>query len=758
VRAGDGEELCALKEQAEGDNQPIRLSGSDSQVQGDAPSARIVARFRQILNNAAETAIITMDLAGAVTGWSQGARQILGWSEDEMMGISLARIFPADDGGEHPLRRELADALSKGIGMSEGWRLRKNGERFWAIGETKPLFDGEVAPLGFVKVLRDRSEERQIETALREQTRALEILNRVGSALARENSLDVLVQTITDAGVELSGAEFGAFFYNAINPAGESYMLYSLSGVPREAFSKFPMPRNTAVFAPTFNGEDIVRSDDITQDPRYGKNAPGSGMPEGHLPVRSYLAVPVVSRSGKVLGGLFFGHSTPGVFTERSEQSLSGLAAEAAIAIDNARLLEANQREIEERRRAEASLQALNADLEKEVRERTEALRQAQKMEAVGQLTGGIAHDFNNLLQIIVGNLETLSRNLPEEMGRLRRAAAQAMTGAQRAAALTQRLLAFARRQPLDPKPVDVNVLVRGMSELMRRALGETVEVETVLGGGLWRTEADPNELESALLNLAVNARDAMPSGGKLTIETSNGHLDEEYASRHAEVAPGQYILVSVSDTGAGMDEETMSHVFEPFFTTKGEGKGTGLGLSQVYGFVKQSRGHVKLYSELGHGTTVKIYLPRLIGDVVEANAKEDHVMPEAATGEIILVVEDDADVRAYSVGALRELGYTVVEASDGPSALAVLDERPVDLVFTDVVLPGGMSGADVAQQARNRRPNIKVLFTSGYSRNAIVHQGRLDRGVQLITKPFTFEGLANKVRDILDRIDTNKD
>lgn len=740
-----------MKEDAEGDKQPIRLSGGYSEIQGDPSSARTVARFRQILNNAAETAIITTDLTGVVTGWSEGAHQILGWSEEDMMGTSLARIFPQGE-GEEPLRRELADALGKGIGMSEGWRVRKNGERFWAIGETKPLFDGQAKPLGFVKVLRDRSEERRTEMALREQTRALEILNRAGTALAQESSLDVLVQTVTDAGVELSGAEFGAFFYNVVNPGEESYMLYSLSGVPREAFSRFPMPRNTAVFAPTFSGEGIVRSDDITKDPRYGKNAPRSGMPEGHLPVRSYLAVPVVSRSGEVHGGLFFGHSTPGVFNERSERSLSGLAAEAAIAIDNARLLAANQREIEERRRAEALLQALNANLEKEVRERTDALRQAQKMEAVGQLTGGIAHDFNNLLQIIVGNLETLSRHLPEEMGRLRRAAAQAMTGAQRAAALTQRLLAFARRQPLDPKPVDVNVLVRGMSELLRRALGETVEVEAVLSGGLWRTEADPNELESALLNLAVNARDAMPAGGKLTIETSNGHLSEDYASRHAEVTPGQYVLISVSDTGAGMDKETMSHVFEPFFTTKGEGKGTGLGLSQVYGFVKQSRGHVELYSEPGQGTTVKVYLPRLIGDVAEANAAQEQIVPEAATGEVILVVEDDADVRAYSVAALRELGYAVVEASDGPSALALLDERPANLLFTDVVLPGGMSGADVARGARDRHPNIKILFTSGYSRNAIVHHGRLDPGVQLLTKPFTFESLANKVRDVLDQ------
>ncbi len=630
--------------------------------------------------------------------------------------------------------------------------MRKNGDCIWAIGETKPLMDGGDGPIGVVKILRDRTEERKLSEALREQDRALEILNSVGGTLARETDLEALVQAVTDAGVALSGAEFGAFFYNVTNQAGESYKLYSISGVPRESFSKFPMPRNTEVFAPTFAGKAIVRSDDITRDPRYGKNAPHKGMPEGHLPVRSYLAVPVVSRSGEVIGGLFFGHSSPGIFKQQSEQGLVGLAGEAAVAIDNVRLFEAAQKEIEERRRVEGVLRELNANLEKEVKERTEALRQSQKMDAIGQLTGGIAHDFNNLLQVIVGNLDLISRMLPHEMSALRRAAQMAMGGANRAAALTQRLLAFARRQPLDPKQIDVNVLVGGMSELLRRVLGELIEIETVLAGGLWRTEADVNELENALLNLAVNARDAMPSGGRLTIETSNSHLDEAYAARSAEVTPGQYVLISVTDTGTGMDEKTLSHVFEPFFTTKVEGKGTGLGLSQVYGFVKQSRGHVKMYSEVGQGTTVKIYLPRFVGTSDAENIGVLDLVPEATTNETILVVEDDADVRIYSVSALRELGYRVLETPDGPSALDMLSKHQIDLMFTDVVLPKGMSGAELANQAKQVQPNMKVLFTTGYARNAIVHQGRLDRGVQLITKPFSFEALAAKVRDVLDK------
>jgi CheY-like chemotaxis protein len=293
---------------------------------------------------------------------------------------------------------------------------------------------------------------------------------------------------------------------------------------------------------------------------------------------------------------------------------------------------------------------------------------------------------------------------------------------------------------------------VGGMSELLRRVLGELVEIETVLAGGLWRTEADVNELENALLNLAVNARDAMPSGGRLTIETSNSHLDEAYAARSAEVTPGQYVLISVTDTGTGMDERTLSHVFEPFFTTKVEGKGTGLGLSQVYGFVKQSRGHVKIYSEVGQGTTVKIYLPRFVGTSAADNIGVPDLVPEATANETILVVEDDADVRIYSVSALRELGYRVLEAPDGPSALDMLSKHQIDLMFTDVVLPKGMSGAELANQAKQVQPNMKVLFTTGYARNAIVHQGRLDRGVQLITKPFSFEALAAKVRDVLDK------
>jgi len=276
-----------------------------------------------------------------------------------------------------------------------------------------------------------------------------------------------------------------------------------------------------------------------------------------------------------------------------------------------------------------------------------------------------------------------------------------------------------------------------------------------VLGAGLWRVEADPNELEAAILNLAVNARDAMPNGGRLTLETGNAHIDEAYVAAHTEVVAGQYVVISVTDTGVGMDRHTVAQAFEPFFTTKPIGKGTGLGLSQVYGFVKRSGGHVKIYSEVGQGTTVKLYLPRLAGETSNDSAPDETLNPEAMQEETILVVEDDDDVRAYSVDSLRELGYRVLEAHDGPAALRILDRQPrVDLLFTDVVLPGGMTGAQVAAQARAMRPSLKVLFPTGYARNSIIHHGRLDKGVQLIVKPFSFNELAAKVRDVLDQIE----
>jgi PAS domain S-box-containing protein len=746
------------------------------------------------------------------------------------------------------------------------------------ITERKTL---EVRLLALTETLEARVAE------LRDEARTLEILNRTGIALAAELDLEFLVQTVIDAGVEITEAQFGAFFYNRLDDPDKSHRLYALSGVPREAFAGFPTPRNTAIFDPTFRGEGPVRSNDILADPRYGQNSPHHGIPNGHLPVRSYLAVPVVSRSGEALGGLFFGHAQPGVFSERDERLATGIAAQAAVAIDNARLYQNSQQEVTARKRTEQELQALNDTLEQRVSDRAqqleasygqlreserrfrllvesvtdyaiymldptghvvkwnpgaerlkgytdaeiigrhlscfyteedrrgglpaqviatttltgkyqgegwrvrkdgtrfwasivmhairdplgqllgfakvtrdmtekraaeERLRQAQKMEAIGQLTGGVAHDFNNLLTVIGGNLETLQRRLADREDQpLQRLANSAARAASRAAVLTHQLLAFSRRQALEPKSVSPNSLITGMSDMLRRALPESISIETVLAGGVWPIFVDANQLENSLLNLAVNARDAMPDGGKLTIEAANVYLDDAYAVA-ADVSPGQYVGIFVSDTGFGMAEDVVSKAFDPFFTTKEVGQGTGLGLSQVYGFVKQSGGHVRIYSEVGAGTTLKIYLPRLRSP---NDATEDQ--PPAATiprgkGEAILVVEDQPDVRLYSVEMLRELGYRVLDAPDGPTALRLIDaHRDIALLFTDVGLPGGMNGRQLADEALRRRPALKVLFTSGYARNAIVHHGRLDPGVQLITKPFAFSALAIKIRAVLD-------
>ncbi|MFN3613769.1 MAG: ATP-binding protein, partial [Rubrimonas sp.] len=376
-------------------------------------------------------------------------------------------------------------------------------------------------------------------------------------------------------------------------------------------------------------------------------------------------------------------------------------------------------------------------------------LRRAQRLEAIGQLTGGVAHDFNNLLTIILGNAEMLVEAL-EGDDRLRGLAELTQSAAERGAQLTGRLLAFARRQPLDPSPTDVNALLADMDGLLRRTLGGEVQIETVRGGGLWRALVDATQLESAVLNLCINARDAMPAGGRLTIETGNVFLDQAYADTAEEVTPGQYVMVAISDTGTGMPPEVAARAFEPFFTTKPVGRGSGLGLSMVFGFAKQSRGHVKIYSEQGQGTTVRLYLPRAHQGEDIGAARETAEDVEGG-GETILLAEDDAMVRNHGADLLRQLGYRVIAVADAAAALDALGgPETVDLLFTDVVMPGGMNGRELANRARALRPDLPVLFTSGYTENAIVHHGRLDPGVILLAKPYRRRELAAKVRQAL--------
>ena len=404
---------------------------------------------------------------------------------------------------------------------------------------------------------------------------------------------------------------------------------------------------------------------------------------------------------------------------------------------------------------ARDQLMTTNAALLEQIGRREQAegqLRQSQKMQALGQLTGGIAHDFNNMLGVIMGSHDLIARRIKKGDFAIQRFLDAATNATERAAILTQRLLAFARQQPLAPQPVDANKMITGMSDLLGSTLGEQIRIETVTGAGLWTVHADAQQLESAIINIAINARDAMPDGGKLTIETANAYLDEAYCRQNPEVEPGQFAMIAITDTGFGMSPEVASRVFDPFFTTKPAGKGTGLGLSQVYGFVKQSRGHIKVYSEAGAGTTVKIYLPRLVGDA--AGLLPRTVSEPMRTGdrsEIILVVEDDSLMRRLTTEALHELGYTVFDSESATGALEILDRvADVKLLFTDVVMPD-INGKKLADEALRRRPNLKVLFTTGYTANAVVHGGVLDPGVHMIGKPFTLDQLAAKVRAVLD-------
>ena len=425
--------------------------------------------------------------------------------------------------------------------------------------------------------------------------------------------------------------------------------------------------------------------------------------------------------------------------------------------------------DVTHQKRAEDQLQSLNHTLEQRVEQRTHelrtallqleketveretaqmALRQAQKMEALGNLTGGVAHDFNNLLQVVSGNLQLLSKDV-DGNARAQQRLENALSGVARGAKLASQLLAFGRRQPLEPKVINCRKLIQNMDDMLRRALGEEVELETIVSGGLWNTLIDPGQLENAILNLAINARDAMDGRGRLTIETANAVLDDDYARAQEDVRPGQYVLVAVTDTGSGIADDIIDHVLEPFFSTKSEGKGSGLGLSMVYGFLKQSGGHLKIYTEVGHGTTIKLYMPRTMQ--VEDGVANLSAMPVEGGTETILVVEDDEAVRETSVALLTDLGYRVLKAHDAQSAFAIVNSgMPIDLLFTDVVMPGPMRSTELARRAKAMLPGLAVLYTSGYTENSIVHGGRLDAGVELLSKPYTREALARKIRHVL--------
>jgi len=574
------------------------------------------------------------------------------------------------------------------------FRILSDQELRWVEMRNIVAYDDEERPSRMVGVVVDVTERKHAAVRLHARTETLE--DAVRERTARLAASESLIRTFFDHSTEchavLAEAEGGSFRYKEVNPA--TLRLY---GMTRDQ-----------VIGHTL--EEVFEDGQVAEELAH------------HLGICLRTGAPC--RYERMQG----------------HRIIEAVATSIPHEIGTSARVVVSARDVTERRRLE------------------ETLRQSQKMEAIGQLTGGVAHDFNNLLTVVLGGLDTIGRQVPNlppspAVSRIVRSKEMALEGVQRAVSLTSRLLAFSRQQPLAPKTLDANKLVSGICELLRRTLGESVSLETVLAAGIWRTEADPNQLEIAILNLAVNARDAMPGGGKLTIETGNCHLDKAYVSGLSEpVADGQYVMIAVADTGSGMDRETLERAFDPFYTTKEIGKGTGLGLSQVYGFVRQTAGHVKIYSEPGQGTTVKIYLPRCVaeGDGPD-NQSASREAVRAIGSETILVVEDDAALRAYSVEILRELGYAVIEADRASSALDVLDQKKVDLLFTDVVMPGGMNGRQLSDEAVRRSPGLKVLFTTGYTRNAIVHHGRLDAGVNMIGKPFTFEGLGSKIRALLD-------
>jgi PAS domain S-box-containing protein len=668
-------------------------------------------------------ALILRSPVPIVTLWGEGGIMIYNDGYSEFAGGRHPKLFGSKVREGWPEVADFNDNIMKvGLaGETLAYRdfsltLYRHGgkpEQVWLNLDHSPLLGEDGRPAGVMAIVVEITDKVRIERELE----------------AERKSLRLMFEQAPGFIAVLSGPEHR---FTMVNEA------YRTLVAARDVVG-----RTVAEALPEVVEQGFVRLLDqvyASGEPHIGRGAPVHLQhgPDGVLTelYLDFIYQPIVAGDGVTSGIFIQGHDV----TEQHETEKAILA------------------EVADRRRAEEALQALNNTLEQRVHDEVHArskveeqLRQVHKMEAVGQLTGGIAHDFNNMLAVIMGGLNLVQRKLARGETDVDRFIEGAIDGAQRAATLTQRLLAFSRQQALSPEPLVINKLVAGMSELLIRTLGEQVKVETVLAAGLWQVRADPAQLENAILNLAVNARDAMPGGGRLTIETMNAFVDDAYAQEYA-IEAGQYVLIAVADTGAGMAPEVIAKAFDPFFTTKGAGKGTGLGLSQVYGFVRQSGGHVKIYSELGVGTSVKIYLPRLYGEAAATEqAKRLATVHRGLRSEIILVVEDEERVRALSVEALRELGYGVVEASGPSQALRMLDEgQQVTLLFTDVVMPD-MSGRQLADRARGKRPNLKVLYTTGYTRNAIVHNGMLDPGTNLLTKPFSIEELAGKIRKILD-------
>ena len=633
--------------------------------------------YELLVQGVVDYAIYMLDPEGRVVSWNSGAERIKGYTSEEIIGDHFSRFYTDEERDADVPKEALRTAVETGRFTTESWRVRKDGSRFWAMVVIHPIHqDGKL--IGFAKIVRDMTEQRNAQLAARESERRFRLL----------------VQDVTDYAIYMLTPEG---LVSNWNTGAERIKGYAASDIVGQHFSRFYTPEDVDAGVPSKALETARR--------------------EGRYEAEGWRCRKDGSRfwAGVVIDAI------------HDDGSLVGFAKIT--------------RDLTERREAELQLERSR-----------EQLFQSQKMEAVGHLTGGLAHDFNNLLTGIAGSLELLRARVAQgRFGDLERYITTAQGAASRAAALTHRLLAFSRRQTLDPKTIDPNRLVAGMEELIQRTAGPQITVDTVLAMGCWSILCDPNQLENAILNLCINARDAMPDGGRLTIETAKTWLDERGA-RERDIPRGQYVAISVTDSGTGMSPEVLARAFDPFFTTKPLGQGTGLGLSMIYGFAKQSGGHARIYSEVGVGTTVRLYLPRHQGESAgeEPEPKLAQV-PRARAGETVLVVDDEPSVRMLVTEVLEELGYAAIEAADGSSALKVLQsDVRIDLLIADVGLPGGVNGRQVADTARQTRPQLKVLFITGYAENAAVGNGHLESGMHVLTKPFAMETLGSRIKSII--------
>lgn len=764
-------------------------------------------RTRRIVEGVKDHAIVVTDAQGAVLDWTPGAEAVFGWAASEIVGRSADLLFTPDDRAAGVPARELTTARESGCANDERWHVRRDGSRFFAHGSVRPLHGADGKVVGFIKIARDETERRAVETRLRASEEFNSRILASSADCIKVLDLDGHVEFMTEGGMCVMEVEDFASIQGACWPGfweGEEHgralaAITEAKGGGTGRFEGFARtmkgtPRWWDVIVTPINGPDgtpdkllsVSRDVTATKQAEVGLRAMNQtleaqvfartadrdrmwqlstdimlvaeldatiiainpawerllGWTDAELVGTSFMELvhnddraPTIAEMGRLGEG-----ATTFRFENRYKTRDGSYLWISWIAVPDEDLVHAVGRDVTAEKVAAEELAIAQ-----------EALRQSQKMEAVGQLTGGLAHDFNNLLTGIMGNLELLqlriARGRLDDVDRFVNAAQGA---GRRAASLTQRLLAFSRRQTLDPKPTDVNRLIAGMEDLLRRTVGPTTDIEIVGAAGLWTAMIDPGQLENALLNLCINARDAMPDGGKITVETANKWLDER-TGRQRDLPPGQYLSICVSDTGTGMTPETIEHAFEPFFTTKPIGQGTGLGLSMIYGFARQSGGQVRIYSEVGQGTTMCIYLPRHIGEADTEDTMASASLETGGEGETILVVDDEATIRHLIDEVLDELGYTVIGAADGAAGLKVLQSGArIELLITDVGLPNGMNGRQVADAARALRPDLKVLFITGYAENAAVGNGHLEPGMELLTKPFTLDDLTRKVRSML--------